>query len=130
MTFALCARELSEVWFSGKESNPVADKMENYVLFGGVYGNSENSAAVSRRKMSKWKYLLSKVFVPWKTLRHYYPVLHKHRWLTPWCNVQRWFRLVFTKDSKHAIHVMKANSAVDSEKINTVSELLQDVGLS
>ena len=130
LKFAHCARELAEVWFSGKEATAVTEQMESYILFGGVYGNTQKSAAVSRRKKSKWQYLMSKVFIPWKTLRHYYPVLHKHRWLTPWCNVQRWFRLVFTKDAKHSMHVIKSNAAVDNEKINTVAALFEQVGLS
>jgi len=129
LKFARSAQALAEVWFSGKESDVVTDQMGSFVLFGGVYGNAQNSAAVSRRKKSKWKYLMSKVFIPWKTLRHYYPVLHKHRWLTPWCNVQRWCRLIFTKDAKHSIHVIKSNAAVDSEQIKTVTELFNNIGL-
>lgn len=82
--FAQQAELLSEVWFGGAAPTAVTDQMTSYILRGGLYGSMENRITVQQQKQGgKLRYAASRIFLPYDTLKHHYPVLEQHRWLTP-----------------------------------------------
>ena len=96
LKFAEAARKLSRIWFGNEDYNMVFKQMEDYILRGGVYGSKENHVMVQQQKKGgSMKYALSKIFLPYNLIKFHYPVLQKHRWLTPVMEVRRWFRLAF-----------------------------------
>ena len=122
---AMCV--LSEVWFGDASHTPVTKEIEAHVLKGGVYGTTENRVRVQQvKKGGKLRYALSRIFLPYESLKFYYPVLEKHKWLYPLYQVRRWFRLAFfgAKHSLRELHLNQSFSAEESKKTQSHLEAL------
>ncbi len=95
LTFAEQAENLSNVWFNKLEHTALTKQMEDYVLDGGVYGSNKNKLTLQRaRRGGKNKYIKSRFFMPYAQLKGQYPRLEKHKWLLPFYQVKRWFRVL------------------------------------
>lgn len=130
LTFANVARKLSRVWFDGEEHDAVTQQMEEYILRGGVYGNSTNRIMVQQQKKGgRLKYALSKIFIPYDVIKFHYPILQKHRWLTPIMEVRRWFKLIFCGHLKRTAKELKYNSSVSNDDAMNTQRFLRDIGL-
>ena len=126
LTFARAAQVLSEVWLSAQAHTDLTRSMEAFVLGGGVYGNTENMAAVQQvKKGGKLSSILYKIFLPYSLLKGHYPILQKHKWLLPFCQIARWFRLLSGARWKRSIRELKANTTVSVQKIATTEDLLK-----
>ena len=131
LRFANAARKLSRIWFKDEKKDNVSLKMENYILYGGVYGNNENRVTVQQQKKGgKLKYAMSRIFIPYDEIKFHYPVLQKHKWLTPFMEVRRWFKLIFCGGMKRSVNELKYNSSISSDKADDMQKLLSDIGLS
>ena len=128
--FAEVARKLSRIWFEDEEYDPVSMQMENYILHGGVYGNRENRIAVQQQKKGgRVKYALSRIFLPYDVIKFHYPILQKHRWLTPFMEIRRWFKLLFHGKAKQSINELKYNQNISDAKADETKEFLMSIGL-
>ena len=128
--FADASRKLSKVWLEGKESDNLLSQMEKYILYGGVYGNTENRVAVQQQKRGgKFKYAISRIFIPYEEIKFHYPILHKHKWLTPIMQVRRWLKLLFFGGVKRSVNELKYNSAITKNKADETNILLTKIGL-
>ena len=129
-TFAKACRKLSEVWFSNVLSDDVSIQMQKYILHGGIYGNLDNRVAVQqKRRGGKVRYIMSRIFLSYDSLKVLYPTLQKHRWLTPIMQVRRWFRLLLKGRMKQSLHELNVNQTMAQEKIAETAELLTKLGL-
>ena len=130
LTFANVARKLSRVWFDGEEHDSVTQQMEEYILRGGVYGNSTNCIMIQQQKKGgRFKYALSRNFIAYDMLKFRYPILQKHRWLTPIMEVRRWFDLIFCGRLKYASKELMYNSSMSDIEAVKVQKFLIDIGL-
>lgn len=130
LTFANALRKLSLIWFSNKPMNEISAQMQDYIVRGGVYGTVENFVTVEQsKKGSKVKYVLSRIFVPYDTIKQQYLILQKHKWLTPFYQVKRWCRIVFCGGIKHSVKELNASENITAEQINNVKQLLDNIGL-
>lgn len=130
LTFADAARRLSKVWLDGAQMDALSQQMENYILRGGVYGNMENRVTVQQqRKGGPLRYALSKIFIPYDTIKFHYPVLQKHRWLTPFMQVRRWCKLLFCGHIKRAMNELQYNSSVTDTAAADTQKFLKNIGL-
>ncbi len=130
LKFANIARQLSRVWFENIEHTEITKQMEQYVLAGGVYGSIENSVKLNKGKQGgKNSYILSRVFQPYKYLKLQYPCLIKHKWLTPFCEVHRWFKLVFKGRTKRLAEEIKYNSNISKNESENMQNFLKNIGL-
>ena len=130
LKFADVARNLSQVWFSCKEYDLLSHQMEDYILRGGVYGNNENRITVQQQKKGgKIKYALSKIVIPYDTIKFHYPILQKHRWLTPFMQVRRWFKLIFCGHVKRSMRELSYNSNISQSKAEEMKIFLDEIGL-
>ena len=121
---------LSKVWFSEKEYDSVPKQMSDYILKAGAYGNIENKIAAKQNKMGGvLKYSLSRLWRPYNSLKNYYPILQKYKWLFPFMQVRRWFRLLFKASAKNALRELSVNQTVSQDKISETTELLNKLGL-
>lgn len=131
LQFARAAEKLSQVWFSGEEADPLSAKLERFILDGGVYGTLQNSVAVHQaQKGGRLRYALSKIFLPYRIIQYCYPILQKHRWLTPFYEVRRWLRLIFTKDARRSLRTLRTNATISSSEIASTADLMEYLGLS
>ena len=130
LRFARASRELSSVWFGDGEHTQITLDMEQYVISGGVYGSRENYVATHRSaKKGKLSYALSRIFLPYDTIKYFYPVLKKHKWLTPFMQVRRWLKLIFGGGIKRSAKELEANNSVDKELADKTLAFLKNVGL-
>jgi hypothetical protein len=130
LTFANVARKLSRVWFDDEEHDAVIQQMEEYILRGGIYGNSTNRIMVHQQKKGgRFKYALSKIFIPYDVIKFHYSILQKHRWLTPIMEVRRWFKLIFCGHLKRTAKELKYNSSVSNDDAANTQRFLRDIGL-
>ena len=58
----------------------------------------------SRKCGGKVRYIMSRIFLSYDSLKVLYPTLQKHRWLTPIMQVWRRFRLLFKGKMKTSLH--------------------------
>ena len=129
--FERAAKQLSEVWFSCQEHNELTLRLQTYILRGGVYGNLENrySTIPNNGKNGKVKYFLTRIFLPYRYLKWQYPILQKHKWLTPFYEVRRWGRLLFKGKVKNSLREARTVNKVTTERAQETAKLLSDLGL-
>ena len=130
LKFADAVRKLSKIWFSNERLDCISEQMQDYILMGGGYGNIENHIAVQQRKRGgRIKYALSKIFLPYNIIKFQYPILLKHKWLTPFMEIRRWFKLIFGGEVVRVVKELKYNNGVSKEKADTVQNFLDKIGL-
>ena len=130
LKFADVSRKLSKAWFENVEMDAVSQQMETYILCGGVYGNNENRITVQQQKKGgRFKYAISKIFIPYDIIKFHYPILKKYRWLTPIMEFRRWCKLIFCGHAKRTLHELKYNNEISSQKAVSTQEFLYNIGL-
>lgn len=130
LAFANAARKLSDVWMEGGDHTDVSLKMQNYIIFGGVYGNVENKVLLKQTKSGgKGKYAISRIFLPYSQIKHYYPILQRHKWLMPVMQVRRWFRIIFCGGIKKSATELRANNATSAAEMKETEKFLSEIGI-
>lgn len=88
--------ELAVRLFDGQELNDDDDEMLKYILSSGTYGTVENSVKNRLRKnpMGKFRYILSRIFLPMNEIKYDYPFFYKHKYLIPFLPVLRVIKAV------------------------------------
>lgn len=118
------------MWFEGKEHSEITQEMEDYVLQGGVYGTLEQHIAMSQNKKGgKFRHLMGRIFLPYKSMVIYYPSLKKCPILFPFYQVRRWFRILFCGGRKAAMNEIKLNQSLSEEKKQAAKRLIDELGL-
>lgn len=122
--------KLVGVWFDNKEHDDVSLELEEYILSGGLYGNLNTASAIMHEKAGgKWKYIASRVFQPYSILQEKYPVLRKHKWLMPVCQVRRWVNILTTDRRKKIVRHINAGDSVSVQESARKIRLLTKLGL-
>ena len=130
LVFGKAAELLSEVWFSCAPHNDISKQMEEYLLFGGVYGNLENRISVQQlKKGGKVRYVLAKIFPPYRMLKTQFPILEKHWYLTPFFVVVRGVKWLLHGDSERMKQELNMNSKISKTKAEQTADLLNKLGL-
>lgn len=128
--FSKTASKLASCWMDNLPMDSVCEKMQNYILSGGVYGTHENLILVQQQKKGgKIKYALSKIIIPYDTIKFHYPILQKHRWLTPIMQVRRWFKLIFCGHAKRSMRELSYNSNISKSQADEMKTFLDEIGL-
>lgn len=128
-SFEKYARKLSEVWFSDAEHDEITRLMENYIFNGGCFGSKETVMLSKQQNAGgKIRYIFSRMFVPYDELKHYYPIIVKHKALTPICEIQRLISLLFGKKRKFRKSYFNSLNGVPAERINDINFLFESVG--
>ena len=130
LTFANACRKLSNVWFSNDIHNQLTLALQEYILYGGTYGKTDNSIAVQQsQKGGKVKYIISRIFMPYDLLKNMYPTLQKQKWLLPFFHIRRWCRIIFKTGIKKAKYEMRASQNLSQDKKTQVANLLSQLEL-
>ena len=127
--FAEEAEHLAEVWFGEREYTDLTRRMEEYILNGGVYGTLENRVAVKQGKQGKFGYALSRIWLPYKTLKVRYPSLEKHKWLLLFYEIRRWVAILFDGGVKRGSNELKVNANLSDKKKQAAKILIDNLGL-
>ena len=95
-----------------------------------MYGTDANRVIVQQQKQGgKVRYALSKIFLPYETLKYHYPILQKHKALTPIMEVRRWGKLIFCGHLKRTVKELKYNSTISEDVVAETRSLFKNVGL-
>ncbi|MBQ8187442.1 MAG: nucleotidyltransferase family protein [Clostridia bacterium] len=129
LTFADACRRLAEVWFSDADPDDTTEAMAQFIYGGGVYGSVDNRVAVRQTKMGRAKYLMSRIILPYDSMKYQYPVLKKHRYLLPFCQVHRWTHLTSKDAAKRALHELNLTGNLTDEKQKNTVDLFAKLGL-
>ncbi len=122
--------DLISVWFENKEHTKTTKKMQDYILQSGIFGTRENSIAVQQSKSgSKVKYILQRIFMPYRDLKILYPKLEKYKWLLPFYEVCRWCRTIWKGRLKSSVDGLKVSGKMEDSKAKEIQEILEEVGL-
>ena len=124
-------RQLSNVWFGEEtEHTSTTAQMSEYIISGGAYGTVVNRVSVQQqKKKGKFRYALSRIFLPYSIMKSYFPILQKHKWLTPFFEVYRWLKLIFGGKIGSSVKELKYNNSITDEQAQKTQEFLIDIGL-
>lgn len=130
LVLAKAAESLSEAWFGNGEHTDITRQMQDYLLHGGVYGTTKNRVAVQQAKRGgKFRYAVSRIWLPYDTLRFHYPSLEGKKVLLPLYEVRRWRKLLFCGRAKRSVNELKMNSATTKEEQAKTKEMLSELGI-
>ncbi|MBQ8146940.1 MAG: nucleotidyltransferase family protein [Clostridia bacterium] len=120
---------LAEYWFGeGTITSSLVLETEKYVLLGGAYGTSQqNIVSKQIQKGGKFKYIMSRIFIPYESLSILYPIVKKHKVLIPFCQMLRWLSVPFK--GKKLSREMKSLSSVTKDEIDQIDLLLKKLRL-
>lgn len=130
-SFAHFCEEISGHWFGDeKEISDTAKKLELFVLNSGTYGTMENRILITHDTYNGTRgYILKRIFLPYRALAMVYPILQKHKWLTPFLQVARWFKLLSWKMMKKVAFEVKLMNSASQENINNMQSFMSEIGL-
>lgn len=129
-TFCTAMENLTEVWFSGREPDSLSLQAGNFLLSGGTYGTVDNFTAVGCSKAgSAGRYWLRRIFMPYQELSASYPVLLRHKWLMPFCQIVRWLRILLSGGIRRARAELMATPSAE-KSVQETGTLLDRLGLS
>lgn len=121
--------DLGEYWFGElNEMSQAVLESEKLILLGGAYGTKKQGAVSKQaKKGGKFKYLWSRIFMPYQSLAVLYPVIKKYKILTPFCQIARWFSVLFK--GERIKKEIKTVTAVSKGQVDSISSLLNELGL-
>lgn len=101
-TFAERLSGIAQKWF-GDGMPDLSNEEERYFFSGGTYGggsDTENWRYALSGKKSGLAYFMSRVFLPYSTMKSMYPVLRKWPVLLPGCWLVHWLDVLFHRKNR------------------------------
>ncbi len=124
------AEKLAAYWFLGGEGDELTAEMEGYLLQGGVYGRIDAVVAADVGKKGRKRFLLGKIFLPFDGLKLQYPVLKKLPVLYPFCQIARWFAILFRRERRKAAAAqVKTSRRVEGGEAERIAGLQHRLGI-
>lgn len=128
-TFYDAVLQLIDVWFGDTQHNTLTKMLEEFIMNGGTFGDQINKLSLKENNIKKeYQYLWKRLFVSYDILKISYPVLEKHRYLMPFCQIHRWYGFLKKRIN---INSDKQNKKVkvDLDYVQTVGKLLDELDL-
>lgn len=130
LKFAKASEYLSKVWVKEESHVQESQWLEDYLLNGGVYGNKENKVVIQQGQTGgRFKYIMSRIFMPVEEMQYRYEVLKKHKWLYPFMIVRRCFEVLFKGDGKRIKKELQTSDRISTEKQSESMQLVEYLGL-
>jgi hypothetical protein len=131
LQFAQAVERVSECWFSDKRATRMDAAVSDYILRGNQFEDKNNRAVLGQvRYGGKLKYFITRrVFLHYDYLKVEYPILKKHKWLTPVYHIVRWTRMLKKSVFRRALKEISANARVDESDSASAKELVDYLGL-
>ena len=131
LEYAEKSSKMARIWFLDEERDEFYETYERHIVRGGIYGTTESKVIIQReRKGGRIGYAFKRIFLPYRTLKEMFPILKKHKWLTPVYEVVRWFRLLFGGRLKHSMNELNTNASVPDEESRMAAKMLCELGLT
>lgn len=127
-------RALALKWFDNGQGDELSETIEDYILSGGAFGTVEREElsliirkGTSKKKVSKFKLVFYKIFLPYRHMKVVYPSLKKVPFLLPFYWVHRIFRTLIFRRGKIGENLKVNKKDAEIEKLN---EHFSRVGLT
>lgn len=128
--FMALSERMTEVWFEGRERDNITSAMETFIITGGTFGTTETHCLMKHHKSGGTVgYIIEHIFLPYGEMIYQYPILKEHKWLLPFMEVARWFRLVFLKDKKSVVEQIENNRDMYNSDETGIKLFLNEIGL-
>lgn len=128
--FEKAAKMVAEVWFGEGEHNKLTADIQEYIFFGGVYGNLANRVYFQQaKKGGKLKYLWHRVFLPMDSLKQRYPKVKKYPVLAPLYQFERLITMIREGRTGRAVQEIKINAEMSEQMIKNGADLIKELGL-
>ena len=122
--------DLIAAWFQEETPSEITKRMSHFILAGGTYGTRKQQILIKQqRKGGKLKYLLNRVFMPYRELKIRYRVLEKCPILYPVMLVRRWIELLFGGRLKQSVQEAQLTVKTDKGQSDEINDLLRRIGL-
>ena len=130
-TFYEYVIQLSEVWFGESSHTPVTSAMEEYILHGGTYRTKDNSIAMEQTRQGGGhvRYIRNRIFMPYKALKMKYPILERHKYLTPIYQIVRWYKALSSGKLKKYTAELHLSKRINQEQLGSAEKLLEALKL-
>ena len=127
--FKTAAEKLSRVWLENGEHDEMTERLENFIISGGIYGDVEKTTAIGSVKHGKFVYTLKRIFPPYSEIKIRYPILERHAYLTPVYQLRRLFGLLFGRGIGAAADELSVILNSDDRTGSEAISLINDLGL-
>lgn len=125
--FELCF--LSDRWFSNSADAEVSNRLEDFVMDGGVYGTATNHYSVKRVAAGgNARYVSRRIFVPYDYLKIKYPTM-KSRAQMPIYQVRRWLDAIGSGRIKRSLDEVKFTKGLEEKEIAQISALMKELDI-
>lgn len=127
--FEEAVRSLSEVWFGREEHTELTRQVEKFILAGGsVYGSVENWALVQGvHNQGKLKSVVRRIWLPYEELCWSYPALEGRRYVQPYYEAKRFFKMILDGHWHRSVRELKANAK--GKELSDVESMMKRLGL-
>ncbi len=125
----------AEYWFEDGELTDTVERMTHHIITCGAFGRQalQQKAealrnAPAKGKHSKLRWVLQKIFLPYKNMCQKYPFLRRLPFLLPIMWIVRWFTAVFFKPKSLKKDIKNAKE-MSQDSIDGYAEYLQSMGI-
>ncbi len=125
----------AEYWFEDGELTDTVERMSHHIITCGAFGRQalQQKAealrnAPAKGKHSKLRWVLRKIFLPYKNMCQKYPFLRRLPFLLPIMWIVRWFTAVFFKPKSLKKDIKNATE-MSQDSIDGYAEYLQSMGI-
>lgn len=119
--------ELSDYWFAGGRTSDLTEKLSDFVLSGGVFGDKENWAALAVQE-GKFKHFVKVCFPGYKSMRSMFPWLEGRGILLPYAWGLRGVRALRYRKDNVQVQMNRLRTG-DTEKAKALRQFYHDCGL-
>lgn len=124
LKFFQAMEKMTEIWFGDAEHTEETRLVEKFIFEGGIDGDRNITVSQNiHRHKGKHMYILSKVFVPFATLKGLYPVLDKCVLLAPFCVLHRIFSFLFGQKKERRKETIAEIKGISKEKLDSISSV-------
>ena len=120
---------LAKCWFKEGESSKLVESMQDYLVNAGMYGDVKNYVAIEKSTKGGKKHIFSRIWLPYEKLKYQYPILQKHKILTPIYQVRRWFNLLDKSTRERAVYELGHSVNMDNAQVDKVASLMRELGI-
>lgn len=119
---------LGRVWFEGEADDADTRLLTAWILSGGAYGAMTQDAVMDAARRGKpdgarFRYLLRRVFLPYRFMCLRYPVVKRAPILYPFAQVVRWFSVLFSRDRGHIAQDLRVAGAIGSDDVDAAARV-------
>lgn len=127
-------KALTKAWFETGKLTEMDQKLTDYIMEAGIYGDSRimSAAAVkdaSQANEQRRRKILFYLFPSVRIMKGLYPRLMKCPVMLPVAWVCRWCKGAFTDSREIATGKLKHYASIDEELVSHVSEMVKELGL-